>query len=189
MSTTQQVENADAAAKAAAEDAVQKARELSGQLFSAVSALDRERLVYLSAMSVVVVSTLVFDMASFSVGTEYAVSETTAQAQRVAEAKLNSWSYSAFTSCMWGKLMWLSALAGIASILYGAVTRSSAAWVPLAQIGSAAVATLLMILLFVVGFPDLSAYDDASTSATLLGYWLPLTAALTATTAAIKRLV
>ena len=100
------------AAKEAAEAAVQQAHEVSKQVVASVSGLDPIRMTYLAAMSVVVVSTLIFNMASFSVGLDVAVSETTAQAQRVAEAKLNSWSYSAFTSTIWGKLMWLSALGG-----------------------------------------------------------------------------
>ena len=179
---------ANDAAKQATEDAVKQARELSSQVVTSVSGLDRLRLVYLSAMVVVVVSTLVFNMASFSVGLDSAVSETVADAQRVAQAKLNSWSYSAFTSSMWGKLMWMSAVAGVGVLIYEAVTRASAAWIPLAQIGCAALTTLLLLLLFAVGFPDLSAYSDANTSATLLGYWVPFAASVTATVCAVKRL-
>ena len=55
--------------------------------------------------------------------------------------------------------------------------------------GCAALATVLMLLLFVVGFPDLSAYSDADVSATLLGYWLPLIAAATATGCSVQRLL
>ncbi len=177
------------AAKEAAEAAVQQAREVSKQVVASVSALEPIRIAYLGAMALVVVSTLIFNMASFSVGLDVAVSETTAHAQRVAEAKLNSWSYSAFTSTIWGKLMWLSAVAGMGILIYEAVTKKAAAWIPLAQIGCATAATMLMLLLFVVGFPDLSAYSDTNTSATLLGYWLPLAAAGTATGCAIKRIV
>jgi len=179
---------ANDAARQATEEAVNQAREVSSQVVTAVSGLDRLRLVYLSAMAVVVVSTLVFNMASFSVGLDGPVSETVADAQRVAQAKLNSWSYSAFTSSMWGKLMWLSAIAGIGVLVYEAVSKATAGWVPLAQIGCAILSTLLLLLLFVVGFPDLSAYSDAETSATLLGYWLPLAASGTATACAVKRL-
>ena len=186
---TSQIDPSDAAAKEAAEQAVRQAREVSGQVISAVSQLDRIRLIYLAALGVVIVSTLIFDMASFSVGTDYAVSETTAQAQRNAEAKLNSWAYSAFSSSMWGKLMWISALGGVAALVYGAIKKSSDAWVPLAQIGCAAFCTLMLLLLFVVGFPDLTAYSDATTSATLLGYWLPLLAAATATGCSVMRLL
>lgn len=184
-----ELNNPDAAAKEAAEEAVKQAREISEQVVTAVAHLDRQRQICLGALAIVVVSTLVFDMASFSIGTDYAVSETTAQAQSNAEAKLNSWAYSAFASSVWGKLMWLSAVGGIATLVYGAVMKSSAAWVPLAQIGWAALATLLMLLLFATGFPDLSAYSDAETSATLLGYWIPLAAAATATACSVQRLL
>ena len=177
------------AAKVAAEAAVQQAREVSKKMVASVSAMEPMRMVYLGAMTAVVVSTLVFNMASFSVGLEGPVSETTAQAQRIAEAKLNSWSYSAFTSTFWGKLMWVSALAGIGVLVYEAVTQKAAAWIPLVQIGCAAMATILMMLLFLVGFPDLSAYTDTRTSATLFGYWLPLAAAVTALACSIKRII
>ncbi|MEM8735770.1 MAG: hypothetical protein AAGG44_16185, partial [Planctomycetota bacterium] len=115
-----------------------------------------------------------------------AVSETVAQAQRDAEAKLNSWSYSAFTSSLWGKLAWLSALSGIGITIASAMGWLRTGWGPLAEVGCAALATVLLLLLFFVGFPDLSAYGDASCSATLLGYWIPLLAAGIATFAAVK---
>ncbi len=177
------------AARETTEAAVQQARDVSKQVIASVSALDPLRLTYLAAMAIVVVSSLVFNMASFSVGLDGPVSETTAHAQRVAEAKLNSWSYSAFTSSLWGKLMWLSAVGGIGVLVYEAVAKKSAAWIPLAQIGCAATAVLMMLLLFIVGFPDLSAYADTSTSATLLGYWLPLLAAGVAAGCSIKRIL
>jgi len=85
--------------------------------------------------------------------------------------------------------MWIAALGGACLVVYEAVNKTPAAWIPLAQIGCAVVATLLMMLLFVVGFPDLSAYSDANTTATLFGYWLPLAAASTATGCSIKRLM
>jgi len=179
----------DTAAKEAAEATVQQARELSSQVVTAVSGLDRLRLIYLGAMATIVVTTLVFSIASFSVGTDYAVSETTAKAQRIAEANLNSWSYSAFTSTIWGKLMWLAALGGSCLVVFEAVSKAPAAWLPLAQIGCAALAAMLLMLLFFVGFPDLSAYSDVDTSATIFGYWLPLAAAFTATGCSIKRLL
>lgn len=187
MNTSESATNE--AAKETAEAAVQQAREVSKQIVTSVSHLDPIRLAYLGAMLLVVISTLIFNMASFSVGLDVAVSETTAQAQRVVEAKLNSWSYSAFTSTLWGKLMWLAAVSGVGIMIYEATAKPAAAWVPLAQIGCAALTTLLMMLLFVVGFPDLSAYSDASTSATLFGYWLPLLAAGVATGCAVKRLL
>ena len=174
------------AAQDAAKQAAEQARETAEKAVATIKAMDSNRLAYLGLLAVVLVSTLIFDMASFSVGTDYAVSETTAQAQREAEAKLNSWAYSAFSSSMWGKLMWVSALGGIGLLVWSAMTTSRLAWVPLALIGCAAMSTLCLLLLYVVGFPDLSAYSDASCSATLLGYWLPLIAASTATFFAAK---
>lgn len=189
MSTNDNTQNAELAAREATDEAVRQARELSGKVMSTLANLDRERSIYLGAMAIVIVFTLIFDMASFSVGTDYAVSETTAQAQRVAEAKLNSWSYSAFSSCIWGKLMWFAAVGAVASLLYGAVSKTAAAWVPLSQIGFSGVASLLMLLILMVGFPDLSAYDDATCAATLLGFWFPFMACLVATGIATKRLI
>ena len=189
LDAEQQADPSDVAAKQAAEDAAKKAREVTRQVALAVSGMDRLRLVYLGSMSMLVVCALVFDMSSFSVGTDNAVSETTAQAQRNVEAKLNSWAESAFSSSLWGKLMWLSAIGGIVTLIYGAVARSSAAWVPLAQMGCAVFATLMMLLLLLVGFPDLSAYSDAESSSTLMGYWVPLVAATTATVCSVGQLL
>ncbi len=174
------------AAQEAAQQAVAQARETAERAVTSVRALDSGRLAYLGCLAVVVLFTLIFDMAAFRVGTDYAVSETTAQAQRVAEAKLNSWAYSAFSSSLWGKLMWFSALGGLGLMIWSAMTRPSQAWVQLAFIGTAALSTLMLMLLYLVGFPDLSAYSDASCRATLLGYWVPLLAAAAATGLAAK---
>lgn len=177
-------------AQEAAQQAVAQARETAEQAAAAIRAMDPTRLAYLGCLTAVVIFTLIFDMASFTVATpDHAVSETVAQAQREMEARMNSWSYSAFTSTGWGKLMWSAALAGIGLMIWAAVRKSTLAWVPLAQIGLAGVATLCMLLLFFVGFPDLSAYSDASCSATLLGYWVPLLAAAAATCLAAKPFV
>lgn len=177
-------------AQQAAQRAVLQARESATQAANAIRSLDSTRLGYLGCLAVVVVFTLLFDMASFTVATpDHAVSETVAQAQRDAQARLNSWSYSAFTSTGWGKLMWLSALCGVGIVIWSAVKKSAAAWVPLAQVGFAGATTLFMMLLFFVAFPDLSAYSDADSSATLLGYWLPLFAAAAATFLSLKPLL
>ena len=176
------------AARQAAQEAVGQARETTEQAIEAIKAMDAPRIGYLACLGTVALFTLIFNMASYSVGLDVAVSETTAQAQRVAEAKLNAAALSAFTATTWGKLAWLSAVAGIGLVIWSAVTKSRLAWVPLAQVGLAGLATLVMMLLFFVGFPDLSAYDDASCSATLLGYWVPLFAAGGATFLAAKPL-
>ena len=175
------------AAQAAAQQALTQAQETAKQAVETIKMMSPERLAYLGCMVAVVVCMLVFDMASFAVATpDVAVSETVAAAQRSLEARMNSWSYSAFTSTLWGKLAWLSALSGIGLMIASAMGKLRAGWVPLALIGAAGLATLMMMLLFFVGFPDLSAYSDASCSATLLGYWVPLLAAAGGTAAAAK---
>ncbi len=178
--TVEPSKEAAVAAREASQQAAEQARELAADAVKTIKALDRPRMSYLAALAIVGIFTLVFDIASFRVGQDGPVSETQAAAERAAQARLNSWSYSAFSSCMWGKLAWASAAFGVAVVLWSAMTKSSATWVPLAEIGSAAIATLLLLLLYFVAFPDLSAYDDASASATLLGYWVPLTAAIMA---------
>lgn len=178
------------AAREAAQQAVEQARETAGQAVATIKAMDATRLAYLGCLTAVVVCTLIFDMASFTIATpDHAVSETVAAAQRSLEARMNSWAYSAFTSALWGKLMWFSAVGGIGLMVWAAVKKSSAAWIPLAQVGCAAMATLCLLLLFFVGFPDLSAYSDASCSATLFGYWVPLLAAGGATFLSAKPLI
>ena len=186
-STTDQ--DSAAAARQAAQQAAQQAQELAQEAVKAVKTLDPPQLAYVACLAVVVVSTLIFDIASFEVGVDYAVSETVAQDQRETEAFLNSISYSAFSSTFWGKLMWASALAGVGLVIWGHISKTRAGWVPLAQIGAAGLATLLLLLLFAVGFPDLSRFSDVDTDATLFGYWVPLLAAAAATVFAVRRIL
>lgn len=176
-----------AAAREAADQALNQAREAANSAIASLKTLDCNRLIYLAALATFVVSTLIFDMASFSIGVDHAVSETVAQAQRDLQARMNSWSYPIFTSTLWGKLAWLSAVGGVALVIVSASKGIRAAWIPLAEIGCAAICTLLLLLLFFVGFPDLSAYDDARCSATLFGYWLPFAAAAVATVTSARR--
>lgn len=178
-----------AAAREAADQAIVQAREAASATINSLKTLDTLRLAYLGSLAAVVVLTLVFDMTSFSIGLDSAVSETVAQAQRDLQARMNSWSYSAFTSTIWGKLAWATAATGVGLVIWCVSTRTRAAWVPLAEIGCAVACTLLLALMFFVSFPDLSAYSDASCSATLFGYWLPLAAAGTASTASVRRLL
>jgi hypothetical protein len=181
------------AAKQAAEEAVDQAKVMTQDAIDKIKILDPPQLGYLAAMAVVVVFTLVFKMAAFDVASDYAVSETQAQAERNAEAWMNSNSYSAFSAGFTGKLMWLSALAGLGLLLWSTITKFRAGWVPLAQLGCATFATLMMLLLFLIGFPDLGAANERfsanfNSSATLLGFWIPLLAAGTATFLSGKRI-
>ena len=153
-------ENTNAAARAeaeaaqeAAQQAVAQAQATAKKAVETIKLMSPERLVYLGCMAAAVVSMLIFDMASFSVSTpDVAVSETVAQAQREMEAKMNSWSYSAFTSTLWGKLAWMSAVAGTGLMIASAMGKLRAGWVPLAIIGCAGMTTVLMLLLLAEGF-------------------------------------
>lgn len=174
------------AAQEAAQKAVAQAQETAKQAVETIKMMSSERLAYLGCMAAVVACMLVFDMASFTVASDGPVSETVAAAQKALQARMNSWSYSAFTSTLWGKLAWGSAVTGIGLMITSAMGKIRAGWVPLALIGCAGLSTVLMLLLFFVGFPDLSASRDAGCSATLLGYWAPLLAAAGATVAAAK---
>jgi len=187
--SVESIDSSAVAAREASEQAIEQARELATEAVSTIQGLDATRLSYLAALAVVVVFALVFDIASFSVGGSGPVSETQAAAERFAEARLNSWSYSAFTSCFWGKLMWLASLGGIVAVVWDTMTKSPAVWVPLAEVGSAAIACLMMLLLWFVAFPDLSGYGDTTMSATLLGYYVPLAAAGFATFISARRIM
>lgn len=195
VASTESTDDQMAAAREVAGQAAEQAKEFAADAASAIKALDPPRLFYLIALGVVIVFTLLFNMAAFSVSSTGAVSETVAQAQRESEAFLNSHSYSAFQSVFWGKLMWLAAATGIGLVIWSATTRSKAPWVPLAEVGCAAFALAMMLLLFFVGFPDLSGYreitssDNARVSATLSGYWIPLLAAGAATFFSAKRIL
>lgn len=177
------------AAREASQQAAEQAKEFASDAVDAIKGLDQPRLFYLSALIVVLASTLVFDMTSFSVDSGGPVSETQAAAERFAQARLNAAAYSAFSSSLWGKFMWLAALGGVASVVWASVTKSADAWVPLAEVGCATVAALMMLLLWFVGFPDLSGYSDTTTHATMFGYWLPLVATCAAVAMAVKRIL
>ncbi len=176
------------AARVAADQAIRQAKTAADSAMASLSTLDRPRLLYLGALSAFVGMTLLFDMASFSVGVDYAVSETVAQAQRSLQARMNAWSYSLFASSFAGKLAWFSAVGGIGLVLWSAATKSRSGWIPLAEIACAGICALAVSLLLFVGFPDLSTYEDARCSATFLGYWMPLLATVTATVASVRRL-
>ena len=190
---TNQNEEELAAAKQAAEEAVDQAKEMAQDAIDKIRILDPPQLGYLGAMLVVVVFSLVFKMAAFDVGSDHAVSETQAQAERNAEAWMNANSYTAFSSGFFGKLMWISALGGMGLLLWSTIAKFRAGWVPLAQLACAAFATLMLLLLYLIGFPDLGAANERfsanfNTSATLLGFWIPLLAAGTATFLSGKRI-
>ncbi|MEM7454113.1 MAG: hypothetical protein AAF456_07130 [Planctomycetota bacterium] len=182
------------AAKQAATEAVDQAKVLAQDAIDKIKILEPTQLGYLIALGIVVLFTLVFDIASFSVGSVHAVSETVADAERSMEATLNANSYSAFASTFAGKLMWLCAVAGIGILIWSTVAKVRAGWIPLAQIGTAASTLVLMMFLFIAGFPDVGGLDSLFVSnvdvdATLLGYWIPLFAAGTATALSAKRLI
>ena len=180
--------NQTEAAREATEKALSQAKAAADTAISSLKTLDRPRMIYVGALAAFVILALLFDMAVFRIGVDHAVSETVAQAQRELQAKMNSWSYPIFSATLWGKFAWGAAVVGIAIVVWSSSTKSAAAWVPLAEIACAAVCTVMMLLLFFVGFPDLSPYSDASCSATLLGYWLPLASAGAATYFSVSRL-
>ena len=177
------------AARAVSQQAAEQAKEFTLNAASAIQELDRPRRLYLVTLAVVMVVTLVFDMTAFTVDSGGPVSETQAAAERFAQSRLNAAAYSAFSSSLWGKLMWLATLGGFATVVGSSTTKSTSPWVPLAEVGCAAVAAATMMLLWFVGFPDLSGYSDTFTRATLLGYWLPLVGTCSATVLAAKRIV
>lgn len=177
------------AAREASQKAAEQAREFTTNAAIAIKGLDQPRRLYLLALAVVLAATLIFDMTAFTVDSGGPVSETQAAAERFAQSRLNAAAYSAFTSSIWGKLTWFATLGGIATVVWASITKSGSAWVPLAEVGCAAVAALMMMLLWFVGFPDLSGYSDTVTHATLLGYWLPLLGSCLATALAAKRIL
>ena len=178
-----------AAAREAADQALNQAKEAATTAVASLKTLDGRRMTYLGALATFLVLTLIFDMASFEVGVDYAVSETVAQAQRDLQARMNSWSYSLFSSAVSGKIAWFSAAAGVGLVIWSVTQKSRAAWIPLAEIACGVICALAVLLLFFVGFPDLSAYEDARCSATVFGYWMPLVAAGTAAMVSVHRLL
>ena len=170
------------------QEARQLARQWVGTILRTAQTLSLARRVFVVSLLAVSLCTLLFDMVAFRVATPgRAISETMADAQRTTEARLNALSYSAWDSSGWGKLMWVCSLAAI-GVTAWSLYRSTV-WVPLAEAGLAVAVTGQMLLLRVVGFPDLSAWPDATASATLLGYWLPLTCAVIACVCAILPLL
>ena len=146
--------NEAAAAKEAARQAAASAKQLAGSAAEKIMRLEPMQLAVAGLLSLVLATTFLFDMASFSVFSDGAVTETQAAAERSLEARMNSWSYTALASSLTGKLMWLSALLGVGFILYPAFANRHSAWVPLAQVASYGRLCLLDAPVAVRGLPQ-----------------------------------
>ena len=79
-------------------------------------------------------------------------------------------------------------------MVWGTMSRQRAAWIPLATVGCAAMAALMLLLLAFTAAPDgnvlgYTPYLKPDVDLTLLGYWVPLLGAAAALWAGGKRIM
>jgi hypothetical protein len=85
-----------------------------------------------------------------------------------------------------------AAAAGIGIWIWNFSAKKKEAWVPLALAGSAGLSALLLIILW-LRVPSVTNYSGmgvkVSAGPTLLGFWLPLAAAIAATAVSVKKIL
>jgi hypothetical protein len=173
------------------DDAAARAKQMAGQALAQFKGFEPLMQLYLAALAVVVLCTLIFNVISFDVNASGTPTEGAAQAQNAAEDLMNSMAPSAVQ--VWqGKLTLLGGLAGIGIFLWATFGARRDAWIPLALVGSAGLC-LLMLLLLAFDAGGLGGLDvrgaPIDLDLTLLGWWLPFLASAAATAASAKRIL
>lgn len=193
----EQIEAKDAsneAAREAAAAAAEQAKAAANEAFRVVQRIDFWGKTYLASLAVVVVCCSLFSMNSFDVRSEGAVSPVMAQEQREWERRLNSSGSYSVARTFFGMPIVPLGLAGIGIFIWASLTMQRAGWIPLATVACAALVVLLLGMLFLSSFANeglfalLPEYLEPDIDLTLLGFWVPVLAAITATVAAVKRI-
>jgi hypothetical protein len=173
--------NQDAAAKEAAAKALGQAKEKVTAGLDAFKKLDLEAQVYLGGLAVTVLTSLIFSFWSVKIdGPGSEILNKASQSVSIISAGAN------------GFLAVLAAVAGIGLWVWNFSAKKKEAWVPLALAGSAGLSALLLIILWlrVPSVPNFSGMGvKVSAGPTLLGFWLPLAAAIAATAVSVKKIL
>jgi len=178
-------ENSDAAAKDAAKDLAKNAT-------SFWKALDQKHQIYLGALAVTLLCSLLFGAFTVKFSGDSGLGS-------LAESMLNSaggnrtspalLSLGSSNGAFGGKLAFLGSLAGIGILIWSVAAKRKDAWVPLAVAGSAGIA-VLGILMTRMGMGGTgNDMIKISVDGTLLGWWLPLAGAITATVISVQRIL
>ena len=184
-----------AAAKDAAQQAAEHAKETAAEALKVFQGFDAAGKSYVVGMLVVLVCSLVFRFYSIDISSAGAVSPMVAKMQTEMERAANSAIEPVGQMGFWGMLLVLSSVAGIGLFMWSAMTKQSAAWLPLAHVGAAALCTLVLLAFFLWagrlsdGNAMMRDYLEPDIDMTLLGFWVPLAAAVTATAASVKRIL
>ena len=164
-----------AAAKETAGQAAEQAKEFAGDAAAAIQALEPKRLMFLGALVLFFLCTTFFNMVAFSVDAGAGEANTIARnmAQEMAD---NAW-ISVLRSGWAGALAWALVVAAISIVVWSAMTKSEADWIPKVELACAGGAAVLMLLLLLISFGD-SVSDEVTirVKARLLGFWLPFLA-------------
>ncbi len=173
-------------------DAGAEAKELLNKSLASFKKIDPSWQIYLVSLVVVLIGTLFFSAMSV----EWKAEGAAAGIATMMGTETKHSSPSAFSADWRGKLAVLAALAGIGLFFWNRAAAKKEAWVPLALIGCAGVAALMLLLMWMsidtpksAGFSGVGGSVGFEVNMGLLGFWLPLIAAITATVVAVKQLL
>ena len=176
---------------AAAKDAAKDFANNAGNFFQA---LDHKNKIYLIALAVTALCSLVFSAFTTTVETSGAagglgalVGTTVGASNSNSPALLSLHHYK---GAFGGKLAFLGAVAGIGILIWSTIAKRKDAWVPLAVAGAACAATL-GILLTRLGMASGGGNEliKVSINGTIFGWWVPLAGAVAATVVSVQRIM
>ncbi len=175
----------DAAAKDAAAQALEQAREKMSAGVDVLKKQDVRTQIYLGGLAVTVLCSFIFSCISFSMKVEGPMADVFKQ-----RADLMP-SLTIFAAGANGKLAVLAAMAGIGLWVWNFMAKKKEAWAPLALAGSAGLCALLLLVLWLrSGTSSAGGFGvQVSVSMTLLGFWLPFAGAIAATVVSVKRIM
>jgi len=181
---------------AAAKEAAKEFAHNAGAMFKG---LDQKMQIYLVALAVTLLCSFLFGAYKSKVKLSKEMKEMTEMASKVTGRSVETSSKNTspsllglhdYSGAFGGKLAFLGAAAGIGLLLWSTLGKRKDPWIPLAIAGAAA-AAVLGILLTRMGMSGGGSFGGTKVSinGTLLGWWLPLAAAATATAVAVQRIL
>ncbi len=171
--------------------AKEAAKEFATNASSMFKGLDQKHQVYLVALAVTALCSLVFGAFSTKVKMSKDVPDlvkiTGSATQKGTSPSLLS--LHDYKGAFGGKLAFLGAVAGVGILIWSTLGKRKEAWVPLALAGAAGLAAL-GILMTRLGMSSGGGSDlvKVSINGTLLGWWLPLAGAVAATVVSVQRI-
>jgi hypothetical protein len=184
--TKSESDKSAAAAKVAAKDFANNANAL-------FKGLDQKLQIYLIALAVTALCSLVFGAFSTKIKMGKGMPELAKVTSQLSGAQKSTspslLSLHSYKGAFGGKLAFLGALAGIGILVWSTVGKRKDSWIPLGLAGAAGVAAL-GILMTRLGMSSGGGNEmmKISINGTLLGWWLPFAAAIAATVVAVQRI-